>query len=77
MFNFIRGIFNKQESKPAEIKIGSLWVFVKDWDDPFPSRYKPIKVVDVKQGWVLYDMSSSKNERLPIESFIDYYKPVE
>lgn len=66
------------EAEP-EIAIGSRWRFKTD--DPFPPKFL-VEVVDVKDGWVRYRMSTrlgilQDDERRDIDSFLYCYKPFE
>jgi hypothetical protein len=36
---------------------GELWTLYDDSGDPFPSKkYSPVSILDVREGWVRYDM---------------------
>ena len=81
LFNWI---FRKKESVNLEIEnkpninIGDKFVFCENFKNPFDSGYPPVTILDVKDGWVLYNMSSfyprcSKE----LEAFLKMYKKVE
>ena len=56
---------------------GQLWTFNNtDPDDPFPPvRFPPVKVMEIKNGWVRYTMSFDRDtdNRMPIERFQRLY----
>ena len=54
--------------------IGSLWEI--DTEDPFPSKHYPIKVLEVKDGWVRYRISRwCPDERAKCKIFYLVYRP--
>jgi len=62
--------------RQPEITIGSLWV-LKAKGDPFPSKYPPSQVLDVKDGWVRYYLSEYfPDERCKVDLFLAVYKPM-
>jgi hypothetical protein len=71
--------FFKQEVKPQDVgpKPDELWELF-DEGDPFPGKYKPVRIREVKEGWVRYAMGSSvfSDERRTIESFTSMYRKV-
>lgn len=53
--------------------IGSLWEI--DTEDPFPSKHYPIKVLEVKDGWVRYRINRWwPDERVKCETFYLVYR---
>ena len=86
MFAFLKRKFQaKQKSieKEPEITIakGQLWIFVPP-EDPFePKKYVPVKILDVRDGWVRYDIVGNLNifrdERHPIKTFMSMYRRVD
>lgn len=55
---------------------GEQWALHID-GDPFPSRYGPVTILEVKEGWVRYSFRSVfLDERKPLESFLNIYKKV-
>ena len=64
----------KTVEEQPEIAVGSLWTL--NTGDPFPSKYEPSRVLDVKDGWVRYYLGSVfPDERRTVESFLQIYKP--
>lgn len=62
-----------------EISIGSKWT-LRSNGDPFPSKYPPAEILDVKDGWVRYSMgpptmSLFPDNRREIDSFLQIYEP--
>jgi hypothetical protein len=61
------------------IAIGSKWV-LKPEGDPFPYRYPPAEILDVKSGWVRYSMGPHHQSLFPdnrreILEFLRMYEP--
>lgn len=61
--------------------VGSQWIFNrKATADPFETKpSSAITVLEIKQGWVRYKIGNGwlfHDERLSIEDFLDYYKPL-
>jgi hypothetical protein len=57
--------------------IDSLW---QDFDgSPWPARYPPVRVLDVRDGWVRFAATNIKDSdlRLSIATFVGAYRPVE
>lgn len=75
MFNFF-----KRNLAPAPVKHpepGQRWEFYADTEDPFPSKYPPVKILEVKDGWVRYYMNDIlRNERMRASQFVTMYKQV-
>ena len=56
--------------------VGEYWQMISP--DPFPSKYKPVKIIGVKDGWVRYDMGKLFNdERMEIKIFKMIYRKCE
>lgn len=56
--------------------VGEYWQMISL--DPFPSKYPPVKVIGVKDGWVRYDMGKLFNdERMEIKIFKMIYRKCE
>lgn len=74
MFEKIAGLLRKQE--PREIGLpepGELWELRSD--DPFESKYKPVKIIAVKDGWVRYYMGRAfPDERMKASFFVRMYE---
>lgn len=53
-------------------KVGEQWI----WDngDPFGDKYHPVQILEIKNGWVRYDMQVYKNNRIKIWQFVLWYK---
>ena len=51
------------------------WIMNID-GDPFPSKYLPVQILDVKEGWVRYNMGTvfTTDERRTVKSFINMYQ---
>lgn len=71
------------EQKPADnepaIAAGELWQFVPR-PDPWGSKnYPPVRIIDVRDGWVRYDMGGAvfRDERHPVEAFVGMYRRVD
>ncbi len=56
---------------------GEKWLLDIGTSDPFPPKYPPVRILDVKDGWVRYWMGSLfDDERKPIDQFMRMYKKV-
>lgn len=58
-------------------KKGELWHFIGS-DDKSPwqtDKYTQVKVVDVRDEWVRYDMEFFKDQRMKLDLFCRMYKP--
>jgi hypothetical protein len=54
---------------------GERWVFVEK-QGPWPSKkYPAVLIVDVREGWVRYDMSTFKDQRMELDIFARLYRP--
>ena len=77
MIGFIKKRLNKN---PKRIPVaGEMWV-AKGLDDPFPKKeHTPVKILEVKEGWVRYDFGGHifRDERLEVNSFIYCYRPTD
>jgi hypothetical protein len=68
----VLGRRRKQTPKPGE-----RWAFV-DKQGPWPSKdYSPVVIVDVREGWVRYDMTMFKDQRMKVDLFTRMYRPVD
>lgn len=67
----IEWVFNKLGLCP---KIGELWSFRDDYEDPFAPKRNPVEILEVKKGWVRYDMTLFKDQRMPLFQFVLFYK---
>jgi hypothetical protein len=66
------GLRCKQTPRPGE-----RWAFV-DKQGPWPSKdYSPVVILDVREGWVRYDMSMFKDQRMKLDLFARMYRPVD
>ena len=62
----------KQRVEMELPKPGELWIF--NPEDPFESKYAPVKILDVKDGWVRYYMGwAFPDERMKASSFVKMY----
>jgi len=73
----------KEEAKPVEevfptIEIGERYLLAPKDGDPFgQQKFYPVTVMDVKEGWVRYDMLPTFPDcRKPIKSFLAMYRKV-
>lgn len=79
---FYKSIFNIFRSKPKVAapnqKIGSKWMLRAENGDPFPPKdFKPVEVLDVKDGWVRYRMNRYfDDERISVGLFLSIYREV-
>ena len=73
--NILKRLFGKSTINEAVVnpEPGEYWWF--NDDSPFPSKYNPVLIREVKDGWVRYDMLTMKDERLKLESFHNIYMP--
>lgn len=57
---------------------GELWEFKKGDGSPWPSKdYEPVKILDVRDGWVRYSMDGFfRDERMTVSSFMYCYRKV-
>ena len=61
----------KQEPKPGET-----WCLKHDSADPFGSRPIPVRIREVRKGWVRYWLSEVfPDNRKSIAEFMDIYTP--
>lgn len=59
-------------------KPGEKWRFLDGAEGPWPKdHYAPVTVSDVRDGWVRYDMSAFKDQRLRLDSFVRMYRKVD
>jgi hypothetical protein len=72
-------IFSRFLRRSREIAIGSQWVLKRTDGDPFPPIYIwPVKILDVKDGWVrFYFGPFSPDNRCKVQTFLDVYEPIE
>lgn len=62
----------KQTPKPGE-----RWAFMNK-QGPWPNKdYAPVVILDVRDGWVRYDMSVLKDQRMELDFFVRLYRPVD
>lgn len=79
--NWILSLFRKTTKQVEIVKHpepGSKWYFFPS-DNPWPSKnFRPITVLDAKDGWVRYKMSDHlfNDERMELSSFLHCYRPV-
>ena len=58
-------------------KPGERWAFM-DKQGPWPSKeFTPVVILDVRDGWVRYDMSIFKDQRMELDLFARMYRPVD
>lgn len=59
----------------SSIAKGQKWVLPSD-KSPWPSKFKPVTILDVRDGWVRYAMGSCfSDERKETKEFLSMYKP--
>jgi hypothetical protein len=78
IFNFLLSFFNlKKDIKSNAIRVpvvGELWVLSDG--SPWQTKYPPVTILDVKDGWVRYDMNKIfRDERMLMKIFISCYEP--
>lgn len=59
------------------IKIGTLWTLKTRFQSPWDAEPKPVKVIDVKAGWVRYETALGTATSKQIDVFLELYEPVE
>lgn len=71
----VREWAQKRKSQHPQIAIGSLWV-LHNYRDPFPTRDRPpVRVLDVKDGWVRYYIGEAfPDERMSVELFLGIFR---
>ena len=70
-------LLKRKITKEDEIPIpGELYIFTGALKDPFPPMLiPPVRILDVKDGWVRYAMKTMfTDERMEINSFNSMYK---
>lgn len=76
MYHFIvDGILRRRTDDERPIPApGELWL-LKGNDDPWPNRYGPVKILDVRPGWVRYSMGSVFDDcRMRMDTFTAIYR---
>ena len=59
-------------------KPGDSWAFMDKQKGPWPSKeYTPVVILDVRDGWVRYDMIMVKDQRMKLDLFARMYRPVD
>lgn len=82
MRDFLYKLLHKEEIKKEETKPltivnpGERWILNIHSNDPFEEKpSSPVKILDVRNGWVRYDMGGIfRDERMEINSFVRMYK---
>lgn len=55
---------------------GERWAFMDKQDGPWPSKeYAPVVILEVRDGWVRYEMSGFKDQRMKLDLFERMYRP--
>jgi hypothetical protein len=69
----------KQADKEPAIAAGELWQLVPAADPWGPKSYRPVRILDVRDGWVRYDMGglAFRDERHPVKTFVRMYRRVD
>jgi hypothetical protein len=64
----------RKESYSVPAK-GDKWILRTDNGDPWGCKFPPVKVLDVKDGWVRYKIGDIifTDERMKIEQFVSVY----
>jgi len=69
---------NKLTNDNILIHPGQKWIFSPNDNSPWPpaaGRYLSVTILDVKEGWVRYDMGGAfRDERMKINSFVIIYR---
>ena len=77
MLEWIKEQIQKAEPELPKISIGSEWILCFNGDPWGPKKSTPVKILDVKDGWVRYDMGGFfRDERKKIEDFVRVYRLV-
>jgi hypothetical protein len=58
----------------VEISAGQQWRLQDA--SPWPNPHTPVTVVDVRDGWVRYDMTHAKDQRRKLDDFLNLYEIV-
>jgi len=75
MFNWFKKVEKEVEKEVVkEPEVGERWVF--NDDDPWGGKkFPPVKILDVKDGWVRYYIGHYySDERREMDSFLYIYK---
>lgn len=57
---------------------GQKWAFRDDCKGPWPARgCLPVTILDVRDGWVRYDMYAFKDQRMKLDNFARMYRRVD
>ena len=68
---------SRQPLPIKEPEIGDRWIFSPKGDPWGPGDFIPVKILDVRDGWVRYDMNGIfRDERMEIKEFMSMYKLV-
>lgn len=67
----------KKSEDGGALAIGQKWRLKPEADNPWAKRYDPVIIVDIKDGWVKYDMNYFKGETDKISAFLRMYERVE
>lgn len=75
IFHYSISSYRKEKEKREILpKPKQLWKLKGKYGDPFPKKDSlPITILEVKEGWVRYDMKVFKDERMELSSFLQYY----
>ena len=56
-------------------KAGESWQLPSEATPWGPKTYSPVKILDVRDGWVRYDMGGVfRDERMKLDAFMQYYR---
>lgn len=76
MFSVLRKWFRKCELlPPRNPRVGEQWLLRSE--DRWGSKYSPVTILDVRDGWVRYNMNRVfRDERMRMDMFIATYQIV-
>lgn len=62
-----------QEKPEQKVKVGQIWVWKSNVNDPFLESTQKLKIIDIKAGWVKYKKSNTVNQTEAIENLLKFY----
>ena len=82
MLTWLKRLLCKDEKKPEvptlpEIAAGQRWILCLSTSDPWGMKpYRPVMILDVRDGWVRYDMGPGpfRDERKTVVEFVGMYR---
>jgi len=82
MFNLFKSFFKKVESEQT-LEIGKMYKLRRNEDNPFEQVHGNVKIKDIQNGWVLYEMNPElkrslfKNESMKVCTFEYCYEEIQ